>query len=254
MINKKSLALVSLLLVLMQGCTALPTKIQATFTGKIQPVATVTKPDFPRENEFKYILYHPRFVKGKKYRLILALHGAGESIENYAEIWKESALKNDTIVVTPQLGPGLFLFSATLDPYLFFDFTDYLKSKYPVDEKRVFIAGSSMGAATGTFLIQKRPDYWRGAVFVASIGLPVCFPGKSMENIINLNEFPPILYVMGAQDKVNYSTVVEGRDFLLQRGVRVELHSYENAGHEHRPEWNDSIFEWIKAVEAESPS
>jgi len=258
MTNKQVLSVcLCLLLLPFQGCAEAGLKEKGAFVGRSkspgmaepQPAVGTLKISVSRKSELEYILYHPRFKREKQYRMILALHGAQEQASHYMEIWRKAALEHETIIVTPQLDAGLFLFNSNQDPTLFFELVNSLKSRYPIDETRIYIAGASLGAATGTFLIQHRPRFWRGAIFVASIGFSDCFPGRSIESVTNYQDFPPILYVMGLQDTVNFGAVQEGVKFLLGHGVRVDSYDYESAGHEHRSEWNERIFEWIENVE-----
>ncbi len=198
---------------------------------------------------FDYLLLLPAFREGETYRLILVLHGAGDTMENYLEIWKSEALKHNTILAVPQITPSVTLLNKDQDSSLYLDFVKDLQRRYPVNPKKIYIAGTSMGGFAATLIIQKLPKLWRGGILIASYGFKDCFSVQDIQSVNNYTVFPPLLYVHGMKDLYHYKSVLDGVGFLLDQGVKVQLYSYENAGHEHRPEWNKRIFEWMEKVE-----
>ncbi len=199
-----------------------------------------------------HLLTFPAAEPSEKFRLIVVHHPAGESAEHYLLNWQPAAVENQTMLLMPQRegeygvdSPGLKTFAALVADVV---------AHYPVDRKRIYVAGASAGALIGTWLVQKDPSFWRGAIFVAGFGFQDALVGVPIDEG-KFKSYPHILYVHGWHDTETFKSVLDGIEMLLDRGVNVQLYDYENAGHEHRPEWNKRIFEWIQNVErADQPA
>ncbi len=258
-LSKKTSAIISrcthgLLLglgLLLSSCTADRKTTNGSFVFDLAPALP---PQPAGQSQFNYDAVYPALKPGDKYRLLLLLHAVGETRGDSIEKWQKTALKHKTIIVAPDLEWPVPLTSAYLAH--FFEFVDDLIQKYPVDPARIYVAGVSAGGAVGTHLIIERPEFWRGAVIISSLGFDQCLQTENkLEKIKDYKKLPPLLYVHGMQDAELYETVLNGLEFLLAHGVQAQFHSYEHAGHEHRPEWNKRIFEWIQDIELnEKPS
>jgi predicted esterase len=178
----------------------------------------------------------------------LALHGVGENHEDYLLKWQVAAAKYHTIVVAPQMKWPVPLTTEYL--HYLIDFIDDLSQKYPIDPSRMYVAGASAGGAIGLHLAVDYPERFRGAVIISSIGFDTCLrTGNKLDKIKDYESLPQLLFVHGMKDTVLFETVLNGMEFLLEHGVKAQLYNYDNAGHEHRPEWNKRIFQWIEKVE-----
>ena len=59
--------------------------------------------------------------------------------------------------------------------------------------------------------------------------------------------FPPVLLISGDKDPdFNLEMVSRTLEILKEKEIDVTLLHYRNAGHEHRPEWSQVIFDWIE--------
>lgn len=235
------------LLLILQGC-ATPSSVKQEFFLN-PPVAQQLKVDTARSDHFDYLLFIPKVVPGKTYRLIMTLHGAGSTMKDYLEIWEKMAFEQSTFVVAPQLDPSTFLFNKDQDASLYFNLIESLKRRYSIDPERIYIEGASVGGGTAKWLVEKNPEYWRGGIFIASVGFLETFERQDQVFIEKLKHFPPLLYVQGLKDTDNLDLGLDQIEFLINHGVQVQLYSYEDAGHEHRPEWNERIFQWMENVE-----
>ena len=193
-----------------------------------------------------HLLTFPDAEPSVNFRLIFVHHPAGESAEHYLQNWQPAAVRNQTMLLVPQRegeygveSPGLKTFA---------DLIADIIVHYPVDRRRIYVAGASAGALIGTWLVQRDPSFWRGAIFVAGFGFEDSLVGVPIDEG-KFKSYPRILYVHGWHDTETFKSVLDGIEMLLDRGVNVQLYDYENAGHEHRPEWNKRIFEWIQDIE-----
>ena len=118
---------------------------------------------------------------------------------------------------------------------------DKISKEYPIRKKRRVLAGVSAGALVGRWFLLERPSFWKAAIFIAA---PT---QEKWTATADVSHFPPVLFVHGEKDnQFPIEEVVEHVETLKRRGVRVELFRYPDAGHEHRPEWNQVIFDWIE--------
>ncbi len=180
-----------------------------------------------------HLLVYPVAKKNQKFPMILALHGTGDKGQNYLEVWKEEAEKRQVMVLCPDLD--------MVDVDTFYRLVEEVGKKYPVDKKKLYLAGVSSGALIARWILLSRPFAWKAAVLIASPGKE---PWTSKVDTIRL---PPILFVHGGKDpQFDIEEIQKHVDTLKRRGGRVWFFRYPNAGHEHRQEWNPVIFDWIK--------
>ena len=126
-----------------------------------------------------YQIFGPRQLEaGKKYTIVLFLHGAGErgtdgekqianGVETFAD--KRSFRKNPCLIVAPQCPPEKGWSGEVLDTVL--DLIDQLIADLAVDEDRVYVTGLSMGGAGTWSALSARPEFFAAA-------LPVCGGGN----------------------------------------------------------------------------
>lgn len=125
---------------------------------------------------FKYVKYLPEgYDESKKYPLVFFLHGAGErgddpelAVRNgYMKNVRDEGKKYPFIMIAPQCPQGKYwgCFTESLLAFL-----DWIEENLPVDKKRIYLSGISMGG-TGTWMLgMAAPDRF-AALF------PVCGSG-----------------------------------------------------------------------------
>lgn len=196
------------------------------------------------------VLYPDGYDAGKKYPLILVLHGAGErGSDNEKQLIHGSKLfldpavreKYEAIVVFPQCPEDGYWSSVTIDRSqnplaLKFDYTrpitrplkaaielvQNIMSQQAVDEEQVYITGLSMGGM-GTFeAVHRYPDLFAAA-------LPICGGGDTQHY---RKVKTPFWVFHGSDDavvNVRYSKVMV--DKLKDIGVKVKYTEYPGVNH-----------------------
>jgi predicted esterase len=110
------------------------------------------------------IMAPPQAAQGKPLPLVIALHGAGGSENIYFEAYGNGATVQQCqdrgwLLVGPRSG-----FFSDMPAAQIVDAVDRL---YPVDRKRVYIVGHSMGAMQAVRAARNNPDRWAG---IAALG------------------------------------------------------------------------------------
>jgi predicted peptidase len=194
---------------------------------------------------FYYVEYLPKnYDPTKEYPLVLFLHGAGERVQDphqamfhgYMKYVREQGKEYPFIFIAPQCIGNAYWGSYTESLSAFLDF---ILETYPVERRRVYLTGLSMGG-TGTWMFaMARPNSF------AAI-MPVCGSGIYW-NVANLLK-TPIYMVHGDCDTcVPISNSVEMLTSINSRGGNAKLKICYGVGHD---AWNyaytdDSLLEWM---------
>lgn len=194
---------------------------------------------------FYYVEYLPKdYDPAKEYPLVFFLHGAGERVQDphqamfhgYMKYVREQGKEYPFIFIAPQCIGNAYWGSYTESLSAFLD---YILETYPVDRRRVYLTGLSMGG-TGTWMFaMARPN-----TFAAL--MPVCGSGIYW-NVANLLK-TPIYMVHGDCDTcVPISGSVEMLTSINSRGGNAKLKICYGVGHD---AWNyaytdDSLLEWM---------
>jgi predicted peptidase len=169
----------------------------------------------PQGDTLNYRLLSPDYNTGRKYPLVVFLHGSGErGHDNEAQLqWgvlnfstDENMMLYPAYVVAPQCAEGMSWSNFTrqenrsdlkLSPKpsrpmeLLISLIDSLKKRMKVDDTRIYITGLSMGGY-GTFdAIQRYPNLFAAAV-------PVCGGGDTSK--VSLIKHLPIWIYHGTED------------------------------------------------------
>jgi predicted peptidase len=181
--------------------------------------------------EAKYFVFIPHDYKGDQaYPLILFLHGGGESgTDGKAPLraYLGPAIKKQEstfpfLVVFPQSQKGTWNASSEDGQRALAILADVQK-ELRVDERRLIVAGGSMGGAGTWSFAMKHPDVWAAIV-------PICGSGdvKQADKIKNI----PCWCFHGAQDK---SVNVEGSRRMIEAlraaGGTPKYTEYPEGGH-----------------------
>ena len=181
------------------------------------------------EEVFSYIEYRPEKLEvSKKYPLVIQLHGAGErgngnedlqlvEVHGFSELLSSEDF--ECIVVMPQCPKNDF-WAGRVESVV--AFIEQLKGKYPVDEKRIYLTGLSMGGYGTWFAAMARPDLF------AAIA-PVCGGGMALNaGVLDM----PIMVFHGVEDNLvdvrNSDEMVEKLKFL---GKDVKYVRLDNVMH-----------------------
>lgn len=197
-----------------------------------------------------YLLFLPQGYgedTGKRWPLILFLHGAGERGTNIWMVAKHGPPKIDTtttnfpfIVVSPQCPDGKIWSNDLLLALL-----DEIESKYPVDTHRVYLTGLSMGGFGTWSLGLSHPEKF------AAIA-PICGGGEFITPLLaDKSQLAtlPIWAFHGAKDPV--VPLQESQrmvDHMKQIGVKeVKFTVYPDAMHDCWTQTysNPELFDWF---------
>jgi predicted peptidase len=213
-----------------------------------------------REVQLKYLLHLPKDYKensGRKWPLMLFLHGSGERGSN---VWKVAthgppkAVTNHTefpfIIVSPQCPARQHWSRDALMALL-----DDVTRRYAVDTNRVYLTGLSMGGYGTWELGVAYPERF------AAIA-PICGGGEMISVLLSSREKSDALKSLGvwafhgAKDPtVPLSESERMVDALKKAGVaEVKLTVYPEAGHDSWTETykNPEFYEWLLKHERKS--
>ncbi|MDA9101325.1 hypothetical protein N9K06_01470, partial [Omnitrophica bacterium] len=188
------------------------------------------------------LLIYKREVPDETFPLMVALHGARGSGMDYMASWEEAAVNRRVMVLAPTR-PRAF-HNRPEDLELLYALTDEILEKYPIDRSKIYLAGVSSGALISRWMITDDPSRFKGVVFIAHNAVKESWPSR----VQNLDALPPILYLQGKSDPQEKAEDTEREvEDLLSRGADVTLLEFDG-GHEHKPEWTESIFDWIESL------
>jgi predicted peptidase len=190
-----------------------------------------------------YLLFLPRDYqpRGKRWPLILFLHGAGERGDNADRIKKNGLPKIlgqrpdfPFIVVSPQCPAEGWWSSEILATLL-----DEVEKKYRVDRKRIYLTGLSMGGFGTWNLAMEQPDRF------AAIA-PICGRGNPL--LSHRIKHVPVWVFHGAKDKVvPLSNSHEMVRSLRRHGAKPKFTIYPDAAHDSwtRTYENPRLYAWL---------
>jgi predicted peptidase len=197
--------------------------------------------------ELDYLLYIPEEVptSGKKWPLMLFLHGAGE--------------RGDDLEVVKRNGPPMLVAKGAAFPFMIASpqcpkdiswsnpgkiialnaLVDELVATYPIDESRIYLTGLSMGGFGTWSLAATYPERF------AAIA-PICGGGNRMEarRLVDM----PIWVFHGAKDKVVPMSMSQDMvDALKKKGSNVKFTIYPETGHNSWVEAynNPELYDWL---------
>jgi predicted peptidase len=181
-----------------------------------------------------YLLHlPPAYSRRKRYPLILFLHGSGERGSDVNAIKKHGIPKVveqqpdfPFITLAPQC-PANSTWLYQRDALLML--LDQVMAKQPVDPKRVYLTGLSMGGYGAWFLGSEHPERFAAVV-------PICGGFDDMlgypERVAGLR-YTPVWAFHGAKDRdVPLSETTALVRALRKAGGKVKLTVYRDAGHD----------------------
>ena len=190
-----------------------------------------------------YLLFLPRDYKptGKRWPLILFLHGSGERGDDLERVKKHGVAKVveqrpdfSFIVVSPQCPAEDWWSGDVLAALL-----DEVEAKYHVDKKRVYLTGLSMGGFGTWNLAMEQPHRFAAIV-------PVCGRGNPL--LVHRIKHLPIWVFHGAKDKiVPLANSVDLVRALRKCGAKPKFTIYPDAAHDSwtRTYENPRLYEWM---------
>jgi predicted peptidase len=197
--------------------------------------------------KLNYLLYVPEKVpsSGKKWPLMLFLHGAGERGDDLDMVKRHGPPMLVTegqelpfIIASPQC-PKDISWSNPTQVIALNALVDELVATYPIDESRIYLTGLSMGGYGTWTLAATYPERFAAIV-------PICGGGNRMETR-RLAQMP-IWVFHGAKDNVvPIDKSQEMVDALKKAGSDVKFTIYPETGHNAWVEAynNPELYEWL---------
>lgn len=199
------------------------------------------------EIKVNYLLFLPADhgkEQGKKFPLILFLHGAGERGEDVKDVMKHGPPKlvdgktdspaSKFIVVSPQCPPNKWW-----QPHEVIALLDEVTKKHAVDPDRVYLTGLSMGGF-GTWETAARDPERFAAI------APIC-GGGDPRRVRSLKDMPTWVFHGDKDTAVPVQRSIEMVDALKAAGNDAKFTRYPEAGHDSWTETynNPELYEWF---------
>ena len=197
-----------------------------------------------------YYLYVPSTVKGPA-PLIVTLHGSNRTGITLVEKWKDYAKKEGIIIAGPDAS-NLRGWGAPQDgPDYLRDLVEELKSKYPINPRRVYLFGHSAGASFALHMSLMESEYFAATAIHAG-----ALSSQDMGLIELAKRKIPISIQVGDSDDFFPLKIVRAtRDALKDAGFPVELIEIENHDHwyyDKAAKFNQTAWEFLKKHELDS--
>lgn len=195
-----------------------------------------------------YYLFVPDTVKAPA-PLIVLMHGSGRNGMSQIEQWKDLAAKEGFIIVGPDsLDPSAWVLGKD-GPDFLHDLVEALKSKHPINPRRVYLFGHSGGAVFGLVMSTVASEYFAATAVHAG-----AFRSKTeFEMIGNAKRKIPLSIWVGTNDPFfSLREVRATRDAFVAKDFRVQVN--EIPGHDHNyynvaSRINATAWEFLKQVE-----
>ena len=179
-----------------------------------------------QEEKRTFYLYVPVSVSAtKRAPLLVLLHGSGGNGAALVEKWRDLADKEGIILAGPN-SLNSVRWSAPKDgPAFLYDLIEALKSRHPINPRRVYLFGYSAGSGFALNMSLLESEYFTAAAVYASATIKKEYLDAAQRNI-------PLAISAGTDDQVfPIREVRETREALVARGFAVEYS--EITGHDH---------------------
>ena len=198
-----------------------------------------------------YYLYVPSTIKTETPApLIIMLHGSNRTGVTLVEKWKDYAKKEGFIIAGPDATDLRGWGSPQDGPDYLHDLVEELKSKYPVNPRRVYLFGHSAGASFALQMSLMESQYFAATAIHAG-----ALANDDMELLDLAKRKIPISIQVGDSDEYFPLKIVRAtRDALKGKDFPVEL--IEIANHDHwyydkAAKFNQTAWEFLKKYELE---
>lgn len=210
----------------------------------------ITKETIVSEDKKRsYYIYVPKsLTPASSAPLIVLLHGSNRVGLSLAEKWDKLADQEGAIIVAPD-SLDSSVWSVPRDgPTFLYELVESIKSKYPINPRRVYLFGHSGGAVFALLMSLYEPDYFAasavhaGALHSDSIPLNVQAKRKTPIQIQvgTLDPFFPVGAVRATRDQLN------SRGFPVQL-IEISLHNHWY--YDLAPKINQTAWKFLKTHE-----
>jgi poly(3-hydroxybutyrate) depolymerase len=199
-----------------------------------------------------YYLYVPATVKAASPApLVVMLHGSGRVGFSLVEKWKDLAKKEGFIIAGPDSSNTSGWGSPQDGPDFLRDLVEELKTKYPINPRRVYLFGHSAGASFALEISLMESQYFAATAIHAGV-----LAEDDRDLIDTAKRKIPIFIQVGDSDPGLPVKVVRAtRDALNAKGFSVELTELPNHDHWYydlAPKINRVAWDFLKKYELDS--
>jgi poly(3-hydroxybutyrate) depolymerase len=175
-----------------------------------------------------YYLFVPKSVKKENPApLLVLLHGSGRDGRILVEHWQKVAEQEGIILVGPDALKSSNWSIPNDAPQFIYELVEELKSKYPIDSRRVYLFGHSAGAVTGLMLSLLESEYFAATAVSAGSLSP-----EDYDLFDDAQRKIPIALFVGTKDPLFPLTIVrKTRDAFNERKFTIELTEIPNLDH-----------------------
>jgi poly(3-hydroxybutyrate) depolymerase len=193
-----------------------------------------------------YYLFVPDSLKASTPApLIVLLHGSGHNGLSLIEKWKDIAKQEGIIIVGPDSIDSSQWSSPVDGPDFLHDLVETIKSKYPVNPRRVYLFGHSAGAVFALQVSLLESEYFAATAVHAGALQP-----QAYSLIDRAKRKIHIAILVGTRDAYFPLTAVRAtRDELEKQGFSVDLSEIPNHDHWYydlAPKINRSAWDFLK--------
>jgi predicted esterase len=222
----------------------------------VSSVPSVVKDDITKEliksngKERAYYLYVPATVTASSPApLIVTLHGSGRNGITLVEKWKDYAKKEGIILAGPDASNSQGWSAPQDGPDFLRDLVEELKTKYPINPRRVYLFGHSAGACFAIHMSLMESQYFAAAAIHAG-----ALRSKQEFELIDLPKRKiPISIQVGDSDAFfPLKEVRATSDALQEAGFPVDMIEIKNHDHNYytsAPKYNQTAWEFLKKHE-----
>lgn len=199
-----------------------------------------------------YYLYVPPTINAQTPApLIVMLHGSGRTGITLVEKWKDYAKKEGIIIAGPDASTPRGWAAPADGPDFLRDLVEELKSKYPINPRRVYLFGHSAGACFAIHMSLMESQYFAATAVHAG-----ALRGDEAQLIKLAKRKIPISIQVGDSDNFFPLTEVRAtRDVLKAADIPVDLVEIKNHNHwyyDSASKFNKTAWEFLKKYELES--
>jgi tetratricopeptide (TPR) repeat protein len=196
-----------------------------------------------------YYLYVPKSVEpSTPVPLVVLLHGSDHVGLSLAEKWDKLAEKEGFIIVAPDSADSSKWTVPADGPAFLHELVDSIRTRYPINTKRVYLFGHSGGAVFALLMSLYESEYFAATAIHAG-----ALPPEATVLIDLAKRKTPIQIQVGTVDQFfPLKYVRTTRDVLNSRGFSVQL--VEMPGHDHwyydlAPKINQAAWDFLKTQE-----
>jgi len=181
--------------------------------------------------------------------LIVLLHGSGRNGLSLVEKWKDLASKEGIILAGPDAANPDVWSPSKDGPDFLRDLVEHLKSKYPINSRRVYLFGHSGGAVYALMVSMLESEYFAATAVHAG-----AWREEQEYQVINAaSRKIPLAIWVGTNDQFFPLQAVRAtRDALQAKGFPIQV--TEMPGHDHwyydlAPKINQSAWDFLEKYE-----